>query len=91
MKKRIVVTQKDIKGGIGSNRAGEFCPIERAMSRQLGSPMVVGHTTFGYAHYAADASYPLPERARQFIRDLHDRQPVKPFQFTVEIPDADLQ
>ena len=87
MRKRIVVTQRDIdadheRGDHWS--PGTFCPVERAFARAG----FVGTTGFSsHSTYNPDRVIQLPAAARKFIHARRWRAPIKPFQFTVEIAD----
>lgn len=82
----INVTQKDIDNG---GRSGCDCPIARALHRQWHDLAWVGFTEVCIEEgirprHVAE----LPPAAVHFISRLHDNERVKPFTFTIDLPEA---
>jgi len=79
MKKvRIDVTQRDIERA----HAG-LCPIERGAKRVLPDPWVGTNSLF-----LPGMEVSLPARAVKFVSNFDGGYPVKPFSFTVRVPEA---
>lgn len=97
MKKRICVTRKDIKEGVPCDP--KRCPVARGLKRHLKYDIGVTFISFGrhiqpayriYNPHMPDSErlHPLPMKIHQFIRDFDTHQPVKPFTFLLDLPNA---
>ncbi len=84
-KVRINVTQRDIERGI--RFTSYTCPIARAARRHpelkgcAVSPDSLAFDNSGWVWT------PLPEKACEFVDSFDGGRPVKPFSFTLELPD----
>jgi hypothetical protein len=85
---RVEVTAEDIARG--RSCANGSCPIARAARRVLGCPVSVGSCSIAGKGKGWVTS--LPRKARDFIRAFDDidgaLRPVKPFAFTLRIPET---
>jgi hypothetical protein len=82
MKVRVEVTKNHIQRGRKGNV--NYCPIALALKEQLGLRQVrVGgiHITFGPQF--GGLSVRLPRQAAKFITAFDEKEPVKPFSFTL--------
>lgn len=82
---RVTVTERDIQKG--KRREPGCCPIALAILRVHDEALVlVGRQEV----CISSKSYPLPPVARRFVEAFDYQQPVTPFEFDLEKPDADL-
>ena len=82
---KIEVTQKDIDLGVPEDTCN--CPVARAAKRVLGArryPFLEVSDERIYLHSGWWEGKPLPEDARQFIRDFDRGWTVEPFTFSLE-------
>lgn len=85
---RINVTQRDIDRGVRSTLTS--CPIALAIKRRVVEDSTVAVTQFAVL-YGTFMSSPFPYRATQFIYHFDLGKPVKPFTFTLELPEEVLR
>lgn len=87
MKETITVTQEDIdKARKANGLPSMICPIAQAIHRKrsrkqwrVGSAVIIT---------ANGDNVPLPKRAVNFIERFDaEKKPVKPFSFTIEVPE----
>lgn len=79
------VTEEDILDGLP--RRADACPIARAASRAMRSPVVAGRH-FLYALGGATARYRTPPIVEGFLAALDRGDPVEPFSFIVAKPEV---
>jgi hypothetical protein len=78
MKKRIVVTKKDIDNGIPLSHSS--CPIALAAKRAFpGKDIFVGSSVC-----FSKKKFPLPEKGTKFVMDFDRGYAVQPFQFVID-------
>lgn len=89
MKKRIRVTAKDI--GEGERFDAGKCPVAKAIMRTLkgDSVAVDGHGMVFCDEHGNEIGNEIrfPEAVERFVKDFDCHKIVKPFSFTLEIPD----
>lgn len=79
MKKRVIVTQRDIDNGYQGIFAG--CPVALASRRAFpGKSISVGPRIIIIDGF----SFPMPDKALRFIADFYCGKHVSPFQFTLK-------
>ena len=82
---RIEVTHEDIERGRPKSR--EACPIAHAIRRQSNLHFIeVNPCTLRWCEGSKVKRRPLPEEARDFIREFDNAGPVRPFAFDINIP-----
>lgn len=88
MKYQVQVTQKHIEKG-ARNNSGK-CPIALAL-RSIGATRVgVGGALCRFRIEGAKHELVrLPKKARDFVENFDDGNPVRPFRFTINVPEAE--
>lgn len=79
---RVYVRKSDIANGVPCSPYA--CPVALAMSRVTEGLATVGTEVFDTG---LGANLPLPPAVRAFIRAFDAQTPVRPFGFTVSIPE----
>lgn len=76
----VTVTQEDIK--VGNPHSGTKCPIARALARHRGRNPIVGkHTAHFSSPFDGWATYKLPQKAIDFVREFDKGSAVEPIKF----------
>lgn len=81
----IYVTQKDIdKANAESIHEipSRFCPVAQAIKRRINVSVTVRKTSVEIG----DTTFNLPQKARDFINQFDNFEPVKPFHFSIKEP-----
>lgn len=90
---KIHVTQEHINGGVC--RRPSSCAIARALLSVLRPNLTVNCSQCGFSiienHDVVYSASPMPEEVSNFITRFDRKQPVKPFEFEVEIPNEYLR
>jgi hypothetical protein len=79
----VEVTLEDIQRGRGGT-TGDFCPVERALTRVLGRPVSSG--TMGWGDLQV-TSGDYPEWVGSRIQAFDKTGVMEPFGFDIELPD----
>lgn len=83
MKKKIEVTQEDIKNGI--RESANTCPIALAVTRAYGGRVLVNSGVIIWDNGTGRPQiFSFPENVRQFIINFDKGLQVKPFEFEIE-------
>lgn len=85
MRLTVHVTEKHIRAGSKSNCF--TCPVALALKDASGKPWNVG-TTGVFPIPDSDRNMRLPEEVTRFIRSFDLELPVKPFTFTLDLPEG---
>ncbi len=88
MKKRICVTEEDIKNGVRMGAA--VCPVALALLRATGVLMLVHPDDHGWSATVAGGgpTHPLPERVGQFAYWFDYGCQMRPIEFELDLPEA---
>jgi hypothetical protein len=77
------VTDKDIREGIPRNPG--CCPVARALGRTFGRPVQV--SGYGVDFHGLECVVRMPAGVASFIHAYDDFRQVRPFDFTLQLPD----
>ena len=88
---RINVTQGDIAAGLPNNSAS--CPVARAVNRKLKEDYrsKISFSCGIYIHGVCEAAIELPKKAYDWWNKFDAGEEVRPFTFTLKLPEEYLK